>query len=123
VSQSASADRWSDIRERRLSDPIAREQYERTFASVSVVRQLLQALDAEREHAGVSKSELARRVGASPAAIRRLFTSNTANPTIRTIVELFWALDIELIPQRRSERQDVQDGRRVKVVEASAGTR
>lgn len=123
MSESTAVGRWSAIRERRLADPGVREQYERTFASVSVVRQLLQALNAERERAGVSKSELARRVGASPAAIRRLFTSTTANPTIRTIVELFWALDIELIPQRRADHQDILDRQSIQVTKTVAGTR
>jgi transcriptional regulator with XRE-family HTH domain len=65
---------------------------------------MLQMLDAERERAGLSKAELARRIGASPATIRRLFTSSHANPTLRTIVDLFDALDVEITLRHRHEQ-------------------
>ena len=88
-------DKWSQIRAKTLSDPVARERYERKVKSIVAVRRLLQLIDAERERIGLTKSALARKIGVSPATVRRLFTSPTSNPTLKTIVDLFIALDLE----------------------------
>lgn len=96
------SDRWSKIRERTLVDPATRARYERTRRSVLATRQVLQLIDAERERAGLTKSELAERIGTSPATVRRLLTSDSANPTLRTILDLFDALDLEFALQPRS---------------------
>jgi ribosome-binding protein aMBF1 (putative translation factor) len=122
MSRSSPPDRWSAIRERRISDATTREQYERMRASVSTVRQLLQSLDAERERVGVSKTELARRVGASPAAVRRLFTSPAANPTMRTIVDLFGALNMDVTVRRRTEQSLPADAKKKDLRTVSADT-
>jgi transcriptional regulator with XRE-family HTH domain len=53
-------------------------------------------IDAERRQAGLTKAELAQRIGASPAAVRRLFTADSANPTLRTVLELVDALELEM---------------------------
>ena len=104
------ADRWSKIRERVLQDPTAQERYERTHRSVSAVRHVLQLIDAERERVGLTKSELAERIGTSPAAVRRLLTSDTANPTLRTLLDVFDALDVEFTLQPKTRtRQDSAD--------------
>ena len=113
--------RWSRIRERKLVDPQVREQYQRTRRSVSSIRQVLQVVDAERQRAGLTKAELAQRIGTSPAAIRRLFTSESANPTLRTVVDLLDALDLEValrpkprtraVPGPRSARSGTQAAR------------
>jgi ribosome-binding protein aMBF1 (putative translation factor) len=97
-------DRWSVIRERTLSTPEVRERYRRTRAHVEGVRRMLQIVDAERERAGLSKSELARRIGTSPATLRRLLTSPTANPTLKTLFDLFDALDVEVEVRPRREQ-------------------
>lgn len=88
--------RWERIRARKLADPDVRDRYERARRSIASVRQLLQLVEAERERAGLTKAELAERAGASPAAVRRLLTADGANPTLRTILDLLHALDIEL---------------------------
>ncbi len=46
--------------------------------------------------AGMSKTELARRVGVNPSAMRRLLTAETANPTLKTMLGLFDALGLEV---------------------------
>lgn len=95
------SDRWTRIRERTLADAAARERYERTRRSVTSIRHVLQAIDAERERAGLTKAELAERIGTSPAAVRRLLTSDAANPTLRTILDLFDALNLEVAVRPR----------------------
>ncbi|MFN8632729.1 MAG: helix-turn-helix transcriptional regulator [Chloroflexota bacterium] len=97
-------DRWAAIRAKYISTPQARAEYERSRDSIIAMRRLLQAIDSAREEAGLSKSDLARRIGASPATVRRLFTSPTANPTLKTVVDLFGALDLELELHHRGDR-------------------
>jgi len=114
MTPSAVPSRWSAIRDRALAKPLARERYDRTRNSVLAIRHVLQAIDGERERAGLSKSDLARRVGTTPAAIRRLFTSPSANPTLRTILDLSDALNLEvsLRPRtghKRDEHMPVAD--------------
>jgi DNA-binding phage protein len=94
--------RWEQIRARKLAGPDVQARYERTRRSVSSIRQLLQLIDAERRRAGLTKAELAERTGASPAAIRRLLTSDGSNATLRTILDLLDALDIELALRPRA---------------------
>jgi ribosome-binding protein aMBF1 (putative translation factor) len=89
-------DRWSELRAKTFPDAAARERYERKVKSIVAVRRMLQLIDSERERTGLSKSDLARRIGVSPATVRRLFTSPTSNPTLRTIVDLFTALDLDI---------------------------
>jgi ribosome-binding protein aMBF1 (putative translation factor) len=91
---SRSSDKWSELRAGTLSDPAARERYERKFKSALAVRRMLQMIDSERERTGLSKSDLARMIGVSPATVRRLFTSPTSNPTLKTVVDLLSALDL-----------------------------
>jgi ribosome-binding protein aMBF1 (putative translation factor) len=88
--------RWEQIRERHLSAPGARERYEHVRNTVISIRQILQTIEAERERLGLTKAELAQEIGASPSAIRRLLTSETTNPTLRTVLELCDVLGIEL---------------------------
>src|SRR4051794_37805458 len=94
--------RWAQLRERVLETDADRRRYEQTKRTVIFVRRLLQRIDAERERAGLTKTDLAERIGASPASVRRLFTSQSANPTLRTVVELFDALGLEVQVQRRA---------------------
>jgi len=92
------------MRERVLATDADRQDYERTKRTVITIRRMLQRIDAERDRAGLSKADLAHRIGASPASVRRLFTSPTANPTLRTVVELFDALGLEVQVQPRGGR-------------------
>jgi ribosome-binding protein aMBF1 (putative translation factor) len=88
--------RWSSIRERTLADPDDRRRYERKKRTIVLTRQLLMRIDEERERTGLSKAELARRIGASPSVVRRLFTSEGSNPTLRTVIEMLDELGIDL---------------------------
>lgn len=91
--------RWEDIRARKLAEPEARERYERTRRSVLMTRQLLQLIDAEREKAGLTKADLAERVGTSPSVVRRLLTSEASNPTLRTVLDMADVLGLEVLLQ------------------------
>lgn len=94
--------RWQALRAPTLADPERRARYERKKATVMATRDWLRLIDQVREEAGLSKAALAHRVDMEPSAIRRLFTSESSNPKLDTVVSLMVALDIEWILTRRS---------------------
>ena len=73
-----------------------REHYERTIRTVILIRKLLMTIDSERQRAGISKAELARRIGADPSVVRRLFSREPSNPTLKTVLDLLAALNIDV---------------------------
>lgn len=112
-STSTRRDKWSELRAKTFPDPASRERHARKVRGIVAVRRMLQLIDAERERAGLSKSDLARKIGVSPATVRRLFTSPTSNPTLRTIVDLFMALDLEIEVRPRDRMSMNGDSRDV----------
>jgi DNA-binding phage protein len=96
MSEKRTGSRFAEIRERRMQSPEFRERYQRTSRSIAAVQEIIRQLDAEREHAGLSKSALARRAGTNVAAMRRLLTSGTGNPTLKTLLDVVDALGMEL---------------------------
>jgi DNA-binding XRE family transcriptional regulator len=65
---------------------------------------VIRSLDEMREDAGMSKAELARRVGRNPASIRRLFTAEQARPELPLIISIANALDASIEIKRRPRR-------------------
>ena len=84
----------------QLKQPGFMRQYQRARREIdlvdALVRALVRALDARREAAGISKVDLARRVGVKAESIRRLFTAAAPNPTLDTVLRLVVALDCRL---------------------------
>jgi ribosome-binding protein aMBF1 (putative translation factor) len=76
--------------------PEKAEAYERDLRVMIIIRRLLMAIDQERERRSLTKADLATMIGVNPASIRRLFTSENANPTLRTVLMLMAALRIDL---------------------------
>lgn len=97
----------------RLRDPEFRAEYERTRRELEQVNSVMQALDALRINAGLSKADLARTIGRNDAVVRRLFTAQV-NPELRTVAALAAALNAEvrIVPQPETE------ARRRRVAEA-----
>lgn len=89
--------------EENLQDPEFRREYEAARKQIEQVDAVVRGLDRLRIETGISKAELARRVGKHPAAIRRLFSSE-ANPELSTIAAVAIALDaeIKIVPNPRS---------------------
>jgi DNA-binding phage protein len=81
--------------EKNLRDPEFRRQYEAARKQIEQVDAVVRGLDRLRMETGISKAELARRIGKHPAAIRRLFSSE-GNPELSTIAALATALDAEI---------------------------
>ena len=97
----------------RLQDPAFRREYEAARRQIDQVDAVVRALDRLRAESGLSKAELARRIGKNPAAVRRLLSA-AANPELATVAAIATALDaeIKIVPrepasestQRRSRR-------------------
>ena len=87
--------------EERLRDPEYRSDYQRARERIDQVDSMIRVLDQRREELQLTKAELARRAGVKPEAIRRLFSAETPNPTLSTLVALAGALDLELRPEAR----------------------
>lgn len=85
----------------RLKDPDYREAYDRARERVDQIDSVIRAFDDRRVELDITKAELARRAGIKPEAVRRLFSTETPNPTLSTLVALAAALDLELLPSPR----------------------
>ena len=85
----------------RMKDAAFAEEYRRARVEIREIDRLVRSLDACRVAAELPKAELARRIRARPELIRRLFTADSPNPTLATLVKLADALDlkIELVPK------------------------
>jgi ribosome-binding protein aMBF1 (putative translation factor) len=79
----------------RLQDPEFRREYEASRRQVDQVDAVVRALDRLRVDTGLSKAELARRIGKNPAAVRRLFSA-AANPELATVAAIAAVLDAEI---------------------------
>ena len=105
-------DRYVD---EQMRDPEMRRAYEVARARIYMVDGLVRALDDARESLGITKAELARRLGAEPAAVRRLLTSPQPNPTMTTFVAAADALGLEVRVVRRTVKSSK---RRVRTAES-----
>jgi DNA-binding phage protein len=97
--------RFDQIRERRLQSPEFRARYRRTKGSIARVQKLLQMIEARRQETGLMKVEVAERAGINPAALRRLLTSGTSNPTLKTVLDVMDALGLEMRVELTPEHQ------------------
>jgi DNA-binding phage protein len=89
------------VADRRASSTEFDTEYVAAKSEIAAIDAIMNALDDAREDSGLTKAELARRSGLGPEAVRRLFSIERANPTLRTVVALATAmdLDIHLVPK------------------------
>jgi DNA-binding phage protein len=88
----------------RAEEPGYAEAYDEAGRRIDQIDRLVLALDEQRETMGITKAELARRAGIAPEAIRRLFSTDSPNPTIGTLTAVADALDLELVTRKRCAR-------------------
>jgi transcriptional regulator with XRE-family HTH domain len=108
--------RHERLRSQWMQDPQFKANYERKRRSIALIQEMLQTIDAERKQAGLSKAKLAEQIGVDPATVRRLFTSTTSNPTLRTVLDLSGALGLswKIQKPKRRARHLVHASRAVK---------
>jgi DNA-binding phage protein len=73
-----------------------REEYARGIELLVAHNRYLEAIEAERKAQNLTKKEVAELAGLDYTSVRRLLTSDTANPTQETILRLFSALGIRV---------------------------
>jgi DNA-binding phage protein len=81
----------------RLGEPGFAASYEEARHRINDVDRIVRAIEVQRVVLGLSKAELARRVGVRPEAIRRLLSGHHANPTLSTVVSLAAALELDIV--------------------------
>jgi transcriptional regulator with XRE-family HTH domain len=72
-------------------------------AESAAVAKLLDELDRARDAAGLTKGALATAAGLPEASVRKLFTSRTANPALKTLFRLATPLGLQLTLNRRDD--------------------
>ncbi|MGI5835644.1 MAG: helix-turn-helix transcriptional regulator [Chloroflexota bacterium] len=87
---------FDSLKDELLQTPSEKDEYERSVRTMTMIRKLLMAIDEERERRNMTKNELAELAGVHPQVIRRLFTSERANPTLKTVFSVLAALKIDL---------------------------
>ncbi len=80
----------------QMESPTFAAERERARAEITAVDDLIRSIDSARLELGLSKADLARQITSSPEAIRRLLTSRSANPTLRTVLEVLGAVGLRL---------------------------
>lgn len=87
-----------------LQDAEFAESYRLHRARIDAIDALMRALDDERERQHLTKTDLAERIDAQPAAIRRLFSQPKPNPQIGRLVDMAHELGLEVVIRRRTRR-------------------
>ncbi|MHB1526717.1 MAG: helix-turn-helix domain-containing protein [Candidatus Dormibacteria bacterium] len=72
---------------RRMQDPAFQFEYQQASREIEQTMAVLHALDSRREEVGISKAELARKIGKRPEAVRRLFSAG-GNPELNTVAAM-----------------------------------
>ncbi|HXU63067.1 MAG TPA: helix-turn-helix transcriptional regulator [Polyangia bacterium] len=90
-------DRYFD---KRMKDKTFAAEYVAARAEIDSVDDLMRQLEAARVQKGLTKAEVARRAGTTPEVVRRLFTMESPNPTMSTVVSVArtMGLAIALVP-------------------------
>jgi DNA-binding phage protein len=86
--------------EEQIKDPEFAREYHAARAEIATVDKatnaFLRGLDKARIKRGLSKAELARRIGAEPAVVRRLLSIEGQNPTLTTLLKIAATLRMEM---------------------------
>src|SRR5207237_2650835 len=97
---------WRRHLEQEYPTPEARAAFEHEVSAVTAVAMMIDAVEQLQAALGVSKAEIARRLGRQRPNVARLFADG-ANPTLVTWFELLDALgvsvDINLHPRAAGE--------------------
>jgi DNA-binding phage protein len=110
------------LRARDMEDPEYRAAYERAAREIAQTDAVIRALDALRTDLGMSKAELARRVGRNASGVRRLFTAGHARPELPLIVAMADALgaEIRVVPRSRRARKSIVGPRQAQAAAITA---
>ena len=82
-----------------MEDPEFEAAYKQHRDRIDAIDAVMRALDEAREKQGMTKANLARRIQAEPAAVRRIFSQATPNPQIGRVVDMAHELGLEIVVQ------------------------
>ena len=90
----------------RMENPEFRAEFLRARREIDQVDSVVRQLDELRAAAGLSKAELARRIGRDPSSIRRLFTAQ-ANPELLLVASIAEDLgaEVRIVPRPTRRRR------------------
>lgn len=97
-----------------LEDPEFARIYALKLSKINAIADILDAIEAAREEKHLSKAEIGRRIDRKPSAVSRLLGGTEQNPTWDTLVDLVYAVDLELevkvkkAPKRRAAPKPVK---------------
>lgn len=91
--------------------------YAAESARIEAIDSVINALDAARGTERLTKAALARAIGSDPSTVRRLLSSDSANPTLGTVAEVAAALGMKvtLVPMSTEDRVRITEPMRAAV--------
>lgn len=95
---------WDDLAQ-DLEDPEQLRLFLLESIRISTFDSLVNQLDDARYKSGITKAEVARKLGSEPANIRRFFSRGTDNPTLSTLTEVATALGMRISLEPLSEKE------------------
>ncbi|MGH3051158.1 MAG: helix-turn-helix domain-containing protein [Gaiellaceae bacterium] len=81
---------------RDLEDPEFARIYALKLTKINAIADILDAIEVARKEQHLSKAEIGRRIDRKPSAVSRLLGGSEQNPTWDTLVDLAYAVDLEL---------------------------
>lgn len=96
---------WERDREEFLADPENAQIYHQARARFQMTADFIATLDEVRSARGLSKAELARRVGVPAPSVRRFFTQQELNPSLALSLQLADALGVRFSVKRPASTQ------------------
>ena len=101
---------WED-HERDMADPDYRHHFVLESQRVAVIDAVVNELRDQLAKQNFSKAALARAVQRDPAAIRRVLTAQSVNPTLGLVAEMAAVLGytVALVPMTPEERRAVSE--------------
>ena len=89
----------------RREDPDYDRAYVAARHRIGQIDTIIRALDQRRCSLRLSKAEVARRADLRPEVIRRLFSAESPNPTLSTVVAVAGALELKLTAEPLEDRR------------------
>ncbi|TFD70419.1 helix-turn-helix domain-containing protein [Cryobacterium fucosi] len=101
---------WDDV-SNDVQDPEFARAYAGEAIRIRTIDSLVNALNDAAEAEGLTRAEIARAAGMQAAAVRRLLTASTVNPTVSTLVEVAATLGFRVTLEKmtKSERLEITE--------------
>lgn len=103
MGKATGAERYFRERQQDLSYAAA---YRDARRRIDDVDRIVRTIDERRVALGLTKAELARRVGTRPESLRRLLSARQANPTLATVVALAHELGLDILALPAGQRPE-----------------